>query len=272
MKKKILAITLCVAMLAIMLVSGTLAYFTDKDADVNVMTTGTIEIVQNETDRNGDAYVDGQMLYPAVYLDAEGKPYNPASTGEGPGAYTGYTGPDGDNMNMYDTRINNEIDKVVSVTNKGNVDAYVRTIFLIENNDGAVENNKVHFNWNKQMPDKTDRIEVTVDGVKGTYELWVYTYANPLTAGATSRASLKQVWLDPTVDSEWYKLLGEDKALTIIALSQATQVTGFEELGAEVALNTAFGEVTADNLTKWVAETNIDTTGALNVVGGEPAA
>ena len=35
MKKKILAITLCVAMLAIMLVSGTLAYFTDEKEQTN---------------------------------------------------------------------------------------------------------------------------------------------------------------------------------------------------------------------------------------------
>ena len=48
MKKKILAITLCVAMVAIMLVSGTLAYFTDTDAATNVMTTGKVDIAQLE--------------------------------------------------------------------------------------------------------------------------------------------------------------------------------------------------------------------------------
>ena len=64
MKNKILAIVLCVAMLAIAIVGGTMAYFTDTDADVNVMSLGNIKIVQNETDRNGDAYVDGQKLFP----------------------------------------------------------------------------------------------------------------------------------------------------------------------------------------------------------------
>ena len=266
MKKKILALCLVVVLAVTAVTGATLAYFTDKDADVNVMTTGNIKIVQNETKRDGSAYEDGLPLLPAVYLDANGNPYNPKNTIEGPGAYTGYTGPDGDNMNMYDTRIENEIDKVVSVTNKGNVPAYIRTIFLLENNGGAVEDNKLHLNWNKQMPDKTERVTVTVDGVEGTYEVWVYTYADALAAGATSRASLKQVWLDPTVDSDWYKLLGEDEKLTIIALSQAAQTTGFDS--AEEALNTAFGEVTGANLTKWVAETNIKTSGLNNVVGG----
>lgn len=267
MKKKIVALTLVVAMLAIAVVGGTLAYFTDADQDVNVMATGSIKIVQNETDRNGNAYVDGQMLYPAVYLDANGKPYNPKTTGEGPGAYTGYTGPDGDNMNMYDDRIENEIDKVVSVTNEGTVDAYIRTIFLFENNNGAVDNDKLHLNWNKLWPEELGTLEVVVDGVAGNYEVWVYTYADPLAAGETSRASLKQVWLDPTVDSDWYKLLGEDGELTIIALSQAAQVAGFEDFGAEVALNTAFGEVNAENLAQWLAETEIKTTELANAVG-----
>lgn len=48
MKKKILAITLCVAMLAIMLVSGTMAYFTDTQAKVNTFTMGKVDIELTE--------------------------------------------------------------------------------------------------------------------------------------------------------------------------------------------------------------------------------
>lgn len=45
MKKKILALALVVAMLAISVVSGTLAYFTDQDADLeNVFTFGEVDI------------------------------------------------------------------------------------------------------------------------------------------------------------------------------------------------------------------------------------
>ena len=42
MKKKILAIVLCVAMLAIAIVGGTLAYFTDTDAETNVIVVGNV--------------------------------------------------------------------------------------------------------------------------------------------------------------------------------------------------------------------------------------
>lgn len=48
MKKKILAITLCVAMLAIMLVSGTMAYFTDTHAQTNTFTMGKVDIDLDE--------------------------------------------------------------------------------------------------------------------------------------------------------------------------------------------------------------------------------
>jgi len=48
MKKKILAITLCVAMLAIMLVSGTMAYFTDTQAKTNTFTMGKVDIELSE--------------------------------------------------------------------------------------------------------------------------------------------------------------------------------------------------------------------------------
>ena len=46
MKKKIIAICLCVAMLAIAMVSGTLAYFTDTDQKENVFTVGNVSIVR----------------------------------------------------------------------------------------------------------------------------------------------------------------------------------------------------------------------------------
>ena len=48
MKKKILAVVLCVAMLAIAIVGGTLAYFTDTDARENVFAVGNIEIELTE--------------------------------------------------------------------------------------------------------------------------------------------------------------------------------------------------------------------------------
>lgn len=58
MKKKILAITLCIAMLAIMLVSGTMAYFTDTQAKTNTFTMGKVDITLDEPNYKP---VDGKL-------------------------------------------------------------------------------------------------------------------------------------------------------------------------------------------------------------------
>ena len=49
MKKKITALCLCVALLAIAVVGASLAYFTDKDEAVNTFTAGNVDIKINET-------------------------------------------------------------------------------------------------------------------------------------------------------------------------------------------------------------------------------
>lgn len=48
MKKKIFALVLCVAMLAIAIVGGTLAYFTDNKAQTNTFTAGNVYITLTE--------------------------------------------------------------------------------------------------------------------------------------------------------------------------------------------------------------------------------
>ena len=56
MKKKILAIVLCVAMLAIAIVGGTMAYFTDTKAQTNTFTAGSVKIGLDEAvvEKNGE--------------------------------------------------------------------------------------------------------------------------------------------------------------------------------------------------------------------------
>lgn len=265
MKKKILALVLCVAMLAIALVGGTLAYFTDTDADVNVMSLGNIKIIQNETDRNGDAYVDGQKLFPCVkgegYLTKDGS----------------MTDTDGKtSLAIWDKSINNEIDKFVSVTNGGTEDAYVRTILAFETVRSYTEGSSTeytdlhdHFflmngDYTYLKDDAGNFVYATIDGTE--YVLAVKTYADPLKAGETTTASLRQFALTWEAGNEVYDFFGE--SYDILALSQAVQVTGFETAGAEAALNEGFGEVTPENVAEWFASTAVKTFGANNVIGG----
>ena len=299
MKKKIVSLCLVIALLATAITGATLAYFTDADKDVNVMTTGNVKIVQNETDRYGDPWnvdvVDGEekevtpTLLPAVYLkpDAEGNmvPYNPTTSTEGPGGYgpqtvdgkeMWYTGTmnntDGDGvLKIYDGNINGEVDKVISVTNGSTMDVWVRTIVLMEND---AENNilgKVHMRANYGKNGDTN-LTWPIDcpdliNVGGTnYSVAVFTYKEALAAGATSSPSLMQLFLNPKTDNTWYDLV--DGEFNIIAISQAVQKEGFDT--AEQALDTAFGAVNTENVTDWLADENlvIRTDGLSNDIAG----
>lgn len=63
MKKKIVSLALAVCLIAIAAV-GTLAYFTDTDDATNTFTSGKVDITLNETDNEGNPFVQNQKLLP----------------------------------------------------------------------------------------------------------------------------------------------------------------------------------------------------------------
>ena len=269
MKKKIISLCLVIALVATAIAGATLAYFTDSDADLNVMTLGNVKIVQNETKRNGDAY-ENQKLFPAVkgegYLSKDGS----------------MTDTDGvSSLAIWDKSINNEIDKFVSVTNRGTEKAYVRTILAFETVRSYEENSSTkwtdlhdHFfllNGDFAYLDGGDKNEntahdfmyVTVDGIE--YVLAVKVYEEALEPGATTTASLRQFALTWEAGNEVYDFFGNQ--YDIIAVSQAVQTEGFKT--AEEALNTAFGEINPENAAKWLTGYNVYTKNEANKIGGE---
>ena len=283
MKNKILAIALVVCIAVTAIAGATLAYLQDADKDVNVMTLGNVKIVQNETKRDGTAYEDGLKLYPAV----------PTS---GQGLYKDNTITDTDgtsDVDIWDTSINNEIDKFVSVTNEGTEDAYVRTILLFETVRSYKENDTTYWvdlhdefflingDYDYLVLDPENNPNANADETKFTYVpigdkeyvIAVKTYEEALAPKATTTASLRQFALTWDAGNEVYDFFGPE--YEILALSQAVQVAGFDTLDvtnkAENALNTAFGEVTAENVIKWFGETGIQTTGSENVIPKFPA-
>lgn len=68
MKKKILALSLCVVMLAVAIVGGTLAYFTDTDAATNTFTVGNVDIELTEPNWEGTGSNDAPEVYPGEPL------------------------------------------------------------------------------------------------------------------------------------------------------------------------------------------------------------
>lgn len=100
--KKIVALIFAFALCITATFSATVAYLTDTDDDTNVFTVGNVEIEQNEKNRNGEDFED-QKIFPIVNDSTEN------------GYHMG----------------NNYVDKIITVTNTGSEDAYVRTYIAI---------------------------------------------------------------------------------------------------------------------------------------------
>lgn len=248
-KRKLLTLAMTVAMIAILAIGGTLAYFTDEDSATNTMTLGGVNIIQNEEqrDENGEMepFKQDKPMMPMVDNRTENDPI----------VDNGY----------FNAKMENVVDKIVTVTNEApegaiNQDAYVRTILAFETNveyeEGtdterrdAVEIFNTYIGVLGSKVTYTD-IVVEIDGVKYLIAYRVYTDA--LVPGEKSEPSLKQIFMSPDADNEIQKLFGTE--YTVLALSQGTQTTGFGS--AEEALNEAFGEINAANVTEWLSAMN----------------
>ena len=243
MKKKVLAIVLCVAMLAVAIVGGTMAYFTDTDAATNTMTVGSVAIDQVEQERgeNGalQSFNQNKPVVPAVYGNGTGK----LSWGE---AIT----VGGGSQKVFADDIANVIDKFVFVQNTGKSDAYVRTIIAIEA-PGFDAKDLIHVNVNDSVGVTMSAwTPVTIGGVEYVYA--VFTYTEALEPAAMTPVSLAQVFLDPATTNEDVAAYGAE--WTILALSQAVQADGIDD--AATALDVAFEEATATNVADWFRAAN----------------
>jgi predicted ribosomally synthesized peptide with SipW-like signal peptide len=242
--KKTLAWLLVIAITAAISIGGTLAYLTDTDEDVNVMTVGKVKIDQLEYERVDSETADDDAVVQEFH---DNKPLYPAITDKNFDYVPGDTYVDWDQIgkNGYTTdiwdpsKINNEQDKMVFVKNKGDYDAYVRTVFGFEANGYTLAQFQELFHLNLNDTDWTWNWAEPVE-INGTnYILATATYNQILAPGAITPISLSQIALDSSATNEDIKGFGD--TYQILALSQAVQAAGFEN--PVDALNEAFGAV-----------------------------
>lgn len=251
MKKKITAICLCVALVAVAVVGASLAYFTDTDEETNTFTAGgvKIDLIEQQVNEDGTALEDfeqDQVLMPIV------------------------GSAQGDKDDFGQPVAENYIDKIVTVKNTGKSDAYVRAYFAIPSalddgyetfNAGA---NILHFNfgndngvatdgvqWNWMHNGKWNYFETTIDGV--AYNVYFADYYQPLPADETTEQFVSGVYLDKSFDmkdGKYYAfgeevdlsgLIGTDGTMTIKCpvMAVAVQAAGFDTVDA--AVTEAFG-------------------------------
>lgn len=266
--KKFLTILLTVVLTAAVAITGTVAYLTAEDSDVNTMTFGDVRIDQHEFERvvKDGKYttidVDGTTSYELQEF-TQNKPLYPI-VGDPNSGYDSTTvrlGQLGHNSRggMDILTPKNVQDKFVVVENTGLSDAYVRTVVAFEAGSltyaewNELINYSFHFTW------KEIRLADTVVEIGGNnYVLVEFVYngyedvqhpKGVLPQGDYTYNSLAQVYLKSEAtrkDCEALDGNGNGK-YDILVFSQAVQVNGFEEYGAEKALDTAFGDVTANN-------------------------
>ena len=247
MKKKIVALCLCVALAVVAIGGATLAYFTDTDDATNTFAVGgvKIDLIEQQVNEDGTALEDfeqNQVLMPIV--------------GSAQGAKDNFGQPVAENY----------IDKIVTIKNTGKSAAYVRAYFAIPSalddgyetfNAGA---NILHFNfgnengvstegvqWSWMHGNKWNYFETTIDGV--AYNVYYADYYQALPAGETTEQFISGVYLDKNVDMKddnYIDTRFPNADLSILkgtvscpVFAVACQAEGFDNAAA--AVDAAFG-------------------------------
>ncbi len=254
--KKFLLSALALVAVAALAITGTIAYLTWEDDDVNVMTLGNVEIEQQEWQRadgvshinpgakEGELipFVQNQPIYPAVPKNGLPTDYSAEQANDRQFWWGYYTNGNGSNGLWDDSKLSNVVDKIVMVKNTGESDCYYRTFIAIECPEGMTvgepeQGAKIMINVNlNHRFTWEDCGFITVDGSR--YQLMRATYNEVLKPNEVSRPSLLQVVLTHHATNEDMEALGG--SLNVLAFSQAVQTEGFAD--AKTALETAFPE------------------------------
>lgn len=278
--KKVLLASAATVMTVALAIGGTMAYLTSEDSDVNVMTLGNVAIEQHEYER----VINEDGTYPTI-TTGRGTGYKLQEFSQAKPLYPAVGDIDWDSTvvwldqlenntgNMQVFNFENAVDKFVTVENTGKSDAYVRTLVAFECGELSVEewdniiNYSIHFTWTRELVG-----QVEIDGNRYVLVEFVYEGATSrhvggiLPAGDMTYNSLAQVYMSSKATNEDVEKIDGNKNGTydILVSSQAVQVAGFENAdeafdtisadeettkvsAASIALDTAFGDISADN-------------------------
>lgn len=251
MKKKLIAIFLCVALVAIAVVGASLAYFTDTKSATNTFTVGNVKIdlIESKYHREGNGNSGDDSIPKAShvvtaednmqYVETGHKMFTNEDIKEDAKTYQEeYLAKRGENMVP-----GRGVAKSPYVINTGANDAYIRIRVMVPsaaNNDFvAVKDGGVITNqwcsscistgefidgkgggWNNAPA--IDKASVTKDGV--TYDVYTFTRTEPLKAGAMT---------------EWnvWNFIGIDKTATIADVQKAIAAGAITATGDTMTLN-----------------------------------
>ena len=269
MKKKLIAICLCVALAAVAVVGASLAYFTDTKSATNTFTVGNvkIELIESKYHREGNGN-SGDTSIPKAshevtaednmqYVKTGHKMFTNEDIKEDAKTYQEeYLAKRGENMVP-----GRRAAKSPYVVNTGANDAYIRIRVMVPsaaNNDfvavtaGGVITNQWCSScistgefidgkgggWDNAPA--IDKASVTKDGV--TYDVYTFTRTEPLKAGAMTEWN---VWnfigiskdatsadIQKAVDAGAITATGDTMTLNVLVEADAIQAEGFADAAA----------------------------------------
>lgn len=193
-KKRILTLALVIALLSIVMVGGSLAWFTDNDSAKNTFTVGSVEIIQHEKKDDGSDFKDEEKpLVPVVRDD----PTDPT-----------------DNYQA----------KIVTVENTGKSPAYVQTLIAVPKvlDDAGILCLKEGGSGYVKSAQGT----VTVNNIE--YNVYRYRYTAVLASGGKTDPSLKYVYISADTDLNAYDLDNDGEIDTGYFVKGNTEYTGFD--------------------------------------------
>ena len=251
MKKKITALCLCVALLAVAVVGASLAYFTDTKSATNTFTVGNvkIELLESSLHRENAGIANGATstseLWSDVAKDGTG------NTSKYKAGDTFYTDAQIE-ANAAEYKCENvqlipgrSYHKMPDVKNVGANDAYIRIRVLIPADlDTAILNSSMYTSSAMDKNEFTMKYDntgtVERDGVK--YNVYTFTRIDPLAAG---EMTYWNVWgtihMDTTVTSAQSEgLFGENGpypsgVFPVLVEADAIQAEGFADATAAFA-------------------------------------
>ena len=248
MKKKLTAIFLCVALVAIAVVGASLAYFTDTKSATNTFTVGNvkIELLESSLHRENAGVANGETSTSELWSDVDKEGYG--NTSKYKAGDTFYTDAQIEANAAEYTCANVQLipgrsyHKMPYVKNTGKNNAYIRIRVMIPADlDTAVLNSSIYTQTALDKNEFTMAYDnsgtVDRDGVK--YNVYTFTRLDPLAPG---EMTYWNVWgtihMDTTVTSDQSEaLFGENGpypngVFPVLVEADAIQAEGFADAAA----------------------------------------
>ena len=248
MKKKLTAIFLCIALVAIAIVGASMAYFTDTKNATNTFTVGNVKIklLESSLHRENTGIANGQTSTSELWSDVEKK--GSGNTSKYKAGDTFYTDEQiEENAETYKCENiqlipGRSYHKMPYVKNVGNNDAYIRIRVMIPADlDTAVLNSSMYTSSAMSSQEFTMEYDnsgsVERDNIK--YNVYTFTRIDPLAPG---EMTYWNVWgtirMDTTVNSTQSEaFFGEngiypDGVFPVLVEADAIQSEGFADAAA----------------------------------------